>query len=117
MTCVSPSSRSKERGAWSLELDESAANRFRYGVRAVDGAELGEDDLETLLDRDLAAAEGDADLAIGRALTCSAENFAVLVAEVGVAPGLLARETGEIAQHAVKQLGAELAAAAGGVAD
>src|SRR5215207_9442660 len=70
--------------------DQSPPNRLRHRMRAVDGAELGEDDLQAFLDSDLAAAELAADLAVGEPPGGELDDLAVLVGEVGVAAGLLA---------------------------
>jgi hypothetical protein len=86
-------------------------------VGAVDGAELGEDDLQALLDGDLAAAELAADLAVGQSLGGELEDIAIFLGKVGVALRLLARETLEILQHGIEQLRAELATTANRAAD
>ena len=84
--------------------DEPAADGLGNGVGPVDRAQLGEDDLESLLDRDLAAAHRYPDLAIGGALPGEAEDGEIVVAEVGVADGFLAGEPAEVLEDPVEQL-------------
>src|SRR5215207_9345863 len=84
--------------------DQSPPNRLRHRMRAVDGAELCEDDLQAFLDSDLAAAE----LAVGEPPGGELDDLAVLVGEVGVAAGLLACQPLEVLEHRVQQLRTEL---------
>src|SRR5215212_2233643 len=84
---------------------------------AIHRTEFGEDDLESLLDRDLAAPEPEPDLTVGRPLAGSPQNLAILRREIGLPPRVLARQPAQIGQHAVQELRAQLAPSPGRVAD
>src|SRR5687768_4027144 len=90
------------------DLYEPAPDGLSDGMRAVDRAQLLEDRLQAFLDRDLAAVHGDADLAIGGALAGAAQDLAIVVGEIRVPHGLLAREVAELLEDPIQQFGAEL---------
>ena len=87
------------------------------GLGAIKGAEFGENNLQSLLDRDFASSHRDPDLAIGRSFGCPKQDFQVFRRQIRVPSRLLARQSAEVGQHAIEQFRTELTTAPSAVTD
>src|SRR3712207_5769087 len=82
-------------------------------MRPVNRSQLLEDDLQSLLDRDLRATRSETDLPVGGAFAGPPQNLQIIGGEIARALSLLPRQAAELQEHAVQQFRAELSTTAG----
>src|SRR5665811_2031211 len=80
----------------NMDSNETPADGFSDGVRAIIDLEFVKNGLQAFLDGDLAAIHGDANFTIGGAFACSQQDLEVVGTEVGVAHGFFPCQSAEI---------------------